>query len=91
MTDELTNLMDDNNHLRGAIDLALKQHPESKLIVNNIALTLDTDSDDRLGDSAEQRKQNLIALSKRGRANLRARARALIERHPDLGRIFEDW
>ena len=74
MTDELTDVMNDTARLRDPIDRALKIHPESELAVKTIALTLDTDTGDRLDDSPEQIKQNQIAFRKRGLANLRERA-----------------
>ena len=89
MTDEVTNLMDANAHLRNAIEQVLKLHPQSKPVHDAIAERLDPDLGDRLANSPEQLKQNQIAFLKRALANLRQRARALIGRHPDVAGLFE--
>lgn len=74
--------------LRDGIEHALKRHPESRAVVDAIALKLDRDFGDlgdRLGDSPEQREQNETARRERTLANLLERRDALIKRHRDEG------
>ena len=58
--------------------------------MNDIALKLNlTDFADGLHDLPLQRERNEIARRERTLANLRERALALIERHPDVENLFK--
>jgi len=63
--------------LRAKIEQAVQKHPGSRAVVDAIALKLESDQP---GDSPDL---------KRVLANLQERARALIERHPDVEGLFE--
>ena len=76
-------------NIRGAIEQALKLHPETEYLVDAIALRMEADMGYRPDGSPEQWEQNDVPFLTLELANLQERARALIERHPDVEGLFE--
>jgi hypothetical protein len=75
--------------LRDAIVRALELHPEAEPLVNEIATKLDlTDLADEHSPVQRERERKEIARLERTLANLRERARAIIERYPDVADLF---
>ena len=83
-------LISDAAGLRAAIHEVLELYPESETLVNDIALKLNfADLADGLHDSPLQAERKEIARRQRTLANLRERALALIERHPDVENLLK--
>jgi outer membrane protein TolC len=67
-----------NARLRGKINSVLEQHPELRDATDELALTQGT------------QVQVRVPFLERIQANLQERARAIIERRPDLEHLFDD-
>jgi hypothetical protein len=85
-------LIIDAAHLRAGILGALELYPDSEPLVNAIAVKLDlSDLADGPHDSADEGERKENARRERTLANLRERALALIELHPDVEDLLKPW
>ena len=84
-----------NARLREKINLVLEQHPELRRLREKINLVLEhhpelRDATDEIALRQDTQAQIGTSFLDRMQANLQERARAIIERRPDLEHLFDD-